>query len=373
MKIGIIVGEQSGDRLAANLLKKLMYTHAKIKIFGIIGPELKKIGCEEIYSINELSIFGLIEPIIKIGKLIKIKKNILKLFNNKIDIFIGVDFSAFNLNIEHNLKKLGIFTIHIVSPSIWAWREYRIKNISKSVNIIMILFPFEKKIYINKKIPVKYIGHPFADLINSDANTYKIKKKLNIDPKLFIISLLPGSRINEIHHTMPIYMEIINKYVKKKTIFIIPVSNIKQYDIINNLYVKIFKNDNIMLLLNKFYESLKISNIIIVASGTASLEAFLHKKITIVVYKTNNLTFNILKKLIKIKYIALPNIIMGKYIVPEFIQGRFTSDCIYHELFKNNSSILLNKYRYMSEKTLNLLKKRAQIKTSNFISKFILC
>ena len=144
MKIGIIVGETSGDKLAARLLKNIIYKNNKIKLIGIIGPELKNLGCVEFLPMNELSTFGLIDPLLKIKKLINIKKKILTYFIKKIDIFIGVDFPGFNLMIENILKKHGILTLHIVSPSIWAWRSYRIKQVKHSVNIIILLYKFEK-------------------------------------------------------------------------------------------------------------------------------------------------------------------------------------------------------------------------------------
>ena len=165
IEIGIIVGEYSGDKLAAEFLQPVLKTNKNIKISGIIGPELEKIGCKKIFSINDLSIMGFIEPIIKLNKIISIKKNILNYFISNIKIFIGVDFPGFNLLIEKKLKSKGIMIIHLISPSNWASRKNRIFTIEKSVNLMLIIYPFEEKIYKNYNIPVKYIGHPAANNI----------------------------------------------------------------------------------------------------------------------------------------------------------------------------------------------------------------
>jgi len=373
MNIGIIVGEVSGDKLAANLFKNIFLKNKKNKYFGIVGPELKKLGCNEIFSINDLSIFGLIEPIFKIRTLIKIKKKILNNFINKIDIFIGIDFPGFNLNIENCLKNNGIFIIHIVSPSIWAWRKHRIRHIKKSVNLMMVLFPFEIKFYKKEKIPVKYIGHPLTELINIKFNEKKIKLNLNVDLNNVIISILPGSRDNEIKYHIPLYNKIIRKYDYTKNItFLIPVSNIKQYIFIKNTYFNNNFKNKINIIFNNFYNCLRISNIIITVSGTASLESALHKKLTIVVYKMNNLIFYILKKFVNIKYISLPNIISMQYVLPEYIQNNCNLKNIYNEISKKNNYILMIKKFYIIEKLNQSLKNKARLTLTTVINKFIL-
>lgn len=377
MKIGLVVGDISGDNLGAFLLKNVFNKYKKINISGIIGPKLKKIGCVEIIPLNDLSTFGLIEPILKIRKIINIKQHILKYFVNTIDLFIGIDFSGFNLNIESNLKHFGIFTIHIVSPSIWAWRYHRINKIKSSTNIIMVLFPFEENIYLKFKIPVIFLGHPFSDNVKTNLDKTKIKDKLNFTKDNVIISLLPGSRTSEIKVNIPVYISLIKKLTKEKSnvTFIIPVANIEHQKIVNSILLK--KNDKISvhLIVDNFYKCLKLSDLIITASGTASLEAILHEVETIVVYKIDKISFILLKNLVKINYISLPNILLNEKIIPELIQHNFNVEKIYIEIknkFTKNRSIEITKTLYNFRQIKLFLNNNSQAKINNFISNFII-
>lgn len=370
MKIGIVVGETSGDKLAANLLKNIIKNNPKIILLGVIGPELKKLGCIEILSMNDLNTFGIIEPLFKIHKLIKFKKILLTKFINNIDIFIGIDFPGFNLIIEKILKKNGIFTFHIVSPSIWAWRSYRINNIKKAVNIIMLLYKFEKFIYNEKKIPYQFIGHPFSkkSLIRRANNIIKLRFKINI--KHVIISLLPGSRNNEIKYHIDIYKKLICQYKNQENfIFITTVNNKKYYNFIKKIYNK-YTNSKVIL--NNFDNLLVISDFIVVASGTASLESALYKKIVIIIYKLNYVIFKLLKNFIKLKHISLPNIICKQNIFNEYIQDEFNINNISNEIVKYRNKILLRKNIYNINKLFKTLNNNTQLHFEKIFNNFLL-
>ena len=367
MKIGIVVGEASGDKLAANLFKNIIIKNTKIVLIGVIGPELKKIGCVEILSMNVLSTFGLIEPFIKIRKLLNIKKKLLKIFIKSIDIFIGVDFPGFNLAIEKDLKKSGIFTFHVVSPSIWAWRAYRINNIKKAVNIIILLYSFEKILYEKENIPYKYFGYPFIDKIKKVKRSKNfIKLRFKINPKNMIISLLPGSRDNEIKYHTNLYKNLIYQFKSKKNIiFITVVSNEKHYIFIKKLY-----NDKTRIIINNFYNILAISDFIIVASGTACLESALHKKMLIVIYKLNCVIFKILKFFIKVRHISLPNIICKQNIVNEYIQNEFNILNISNEICKKRNAIIISKNTHTINKLFQKLNNNPLFNFEKFFNNF---
>lgn len=377
MKIGIVIGDISGDKLGRFLLKDILSKYKSINISGIVGPKLKKLGCVEIIPLDELSSFGLIEPIFKIRKIIKIKNYVLNYFINKIDIFIGIDFSGFNLNLESNLKSFGIFTIHIVSPSIWAWRHYRINKIKIAVNVMMILFPFEEKIYLKFKIPVIFLGHPFSNITKTNLDKKKIKNSLNLNKKTIIISMLPGSRFSEIKFNMPIYLNLIEKLIKDgdNLIYIIPVANVNHKKIINTMLLNKNYKITVHLIVNHFYKCLKLSDLVITASGTASLESVLHENLTLVVYKLDKFSFALLKLLVKVKYISLPNILLDERTTPEFIQNNFNVEKIYTKIksrLHNTTRIDIKKNMYNFRKIKLFLHNKSQAKVCNFISNFII-
>ena len=378
IEIGIIVGEHSGDKLAAEFLKPILNKNKNIKISGIIGPELEKIGCKKIFSINDLSMMGFIDPIFNLFKLIHIKKTILNHFTKKIKLFIGIDIPDFNMMIEKKMKKEGIIVIHLVSPSIWAWRKNRIKSIKIAINLMLVIFPFEECIYKNNDIPVKYVGHPAADNIKIISDSYNIRKKKHIsDINNIFIVFLPGSRLSEIKYHFPILIRLVNKYfIKNYTIeFIVPINNYKHYIYIYNKYKNDLIYNKIKLILNNFYNILEIADIIITSAGTASLESILYKKPVIVIYKMNIINYTIVKLFIKIKYISLPNIISKKYILNEFIQKKITSYNIYKEIIE----IINNKNKCIKKKYINefynihkKLKKNFKNQITNIIKNFLL-
>ena len=207
MKIGIVVGEKSGDNLGAGLFSELKKLIPNVTVEGIIGPKLLELGGDQWASYDELSIMGIIEPLKALPRLIKLRKKLTDRWkNDPPDIFIGVDAPEFNLTLEKNLKKAGIKTIHYVSPSIWAWRKNRVKKIKKSVDKMLCILPFEPQIYEKYKIPAKYIGHPLADTIPYDLNKENIRYELGIKTSV-LVAILPGSRINEIRQLGPIFVK----------------------------------------------------------------------------------------------------------------------------------------------------------------------
>lgn len=348
--IGIVAGEESGDMLGAHLIKSLK-KNSNISFIGVTGPLMKKEGCKTLYSINEINIMGIFEIIKKIPKIIKIRYKLINFFNKiKIDVFIGIDSPDFNIFIEKKLKKKGIKTIHYVSPSVWAWRKNRIIKIKKSVNLILILFYFEKKIYDFYKIPYVFVSHFKADHMPIKPNKNKFRKRFKIDKNKKCLVLLPGSRISEIKMLSKKFLLTADILIKKNPNLVIFVSLTKNQKCIKKfkqISKKIKKKIPIKILYGKTTQIIPAADVALAASGTVTLECMLAKCPMVVAYKINRITYFFIKHFIKIPFFSLPNLLSGKKIVQEFIQNK----CKVKNLSKSIQSLLINK------KKVNKIKK----------------
>lgn len=321
--IAISAAEASGDLLASTIIEELK-KKSNIKIKGLAGDVMEKAGCEVLWHTKKVSVMGFSEVLKKLPSILKLQKEVINYFtNNPADIFIGVDAPDFNFKIEKALKAKGIKTIHFVSPSIWAWRQDRVKKIAKSTDLILCLFPFEVEFYKKYKISAEFVGHPLAQ---------KLKPRVNYK-KTNNILLMPGSRYSEIKRLLPPLLESakLMKTNNKGLKFSIALVNDEQLN-----FVKSLANDNFNIVINKTHDIMKKSDLVILASGTASLEAALIGVPMIVVYKLSYFSYIIAKQLIKIPYVSLPNVIAGKKIVPELIQD----DANVHNIYKNASKLL---------------------------------
>lgn len=327
LKIGIIVGELSGDILGAGLLKELHKIYPNIEIEGVVGPNLIEGTATQLYPMEELSFIGFLEPLLNIRKLLKMRKWLIRYFTEEPpDLFIGIDAPEFNLGIERKLKEHGIPIVHYVSPQVWAWRSYRIKKIKKSIDLMLTLFPFEEKFYKKHDVPVKFVGHPTADKIPENIDNTTAKSNLNIPRNKTVVALLPGSRKSEIKKHTLLYLQTASNCLKQNSNFIFITSLVKDEHV---KYFESIKQKHaidlpIMIFTNKSHEVMAASDLVLVASGTATLEVMLHKKPMVVAYKTNFLTYWLVKMLIKVPYISLPNLLADKKIVPELIQKEAT-------------------------------------------------
>jgi len=367
LNIAIIACEPSGDLLAANLISELKDnfkfndSNKAINFFGITGPKMEKAGCQKIFSIDELSVMGILEIIKYLPKLIKLRNNILEIIlERKPDLVIAVDAPDFNLGLEKKIKKANknIKVIHYVSPSIWAWRKNRIKIIKKSVDRVLCLFPFEVDLYNKNKISASYVGHPLVEKYNFQDQDKKnfYRTNLNLTNNDTVIGLLPGSRRSEIESIFPVMIDYIKKYNNnlKDIKFVIALSNNKYKNYIESK----FDNFNINIS-NNSEEVMYASDLILCASGTVTLEAALIGVPMIVMYHLSSFTWLITKLLVSSKFASLPNIISGKEIVPELLQKSLTAQNINTYVDK----ILHNK-KYHDEMLNNLEKIRSSFNSS---------
>lgn len=330
--IAIVAGESSGDLLGSHLIKSLKSARPDLKFIGIAGPSMIKEGAVSFFSLEELSVRGYFEALRKLFHLLKLRKKLLnQILYVKPDLFIGIDAPDFNFWIERQLKKQGIPVIHYVSPSVWAWRKSRLKKIKKSIDHMLTIFPFEKNIYSKAKIEVTYVGHPLAEMIPLKPNKKQAQDKLKIVRVNKVIALLPGSRQGEVKWHAQLLIDSAIEISKRinNPIFLVPLPTRKTYEIFSKtLFKNIYTKLNIQLLIGHASDAINAADLVIVASGTATLETALYKKPMIVIYKMSSISWQILKRMRYLPYVSLPNILLKKFLVPELLQDDATPENI---------------------------------------------
>ena len=318
LKIGVVCGEHSGDSLGAEIIQELK-KNKEVKLFGIGGPKLENLGLNSYFDFKELQIMGIVEPLLKYRSLTKRRNELIKNFKKeKIDIFIGIDSPDFNISIHKELKKKDTCkNIQLVSPSVWAWRQNRIKSILRFIDLTLCLFEFEHKFYDEKGHMSAHIGHPFCNI--EKISELSVFEKHKLDKEKSYVSVLPGSRESEIKYMLPIYRDFINLHSKVNTnyLYLIPSTNDRLHDEI----CKIFENNKkVIIKKNSIREFLSISEFSVVTSGTATLESALLGCPPIICYKTNPFNYFIISRMLNVQNVGLPNLLLNKKIFPELIQ-----------------------------------------------------
>jgi len=345
IKIFIIAGELSGDILGEGLLIQLKkLTNNNIDIFGVGGDKMISQGLKPIFNIKFLSIMGIFEVLIKIPKILKL----LKLTKRKIieinpDIVITIDAPGFNFRLQKSIKNLNFKQIHYVAPSVWAWKSYRAKKITKFLDHLLVLFPFEKKFFIKEGLSTTFVGHPIAFDDNFNKNIFFVEKSLN-DKFLKKVAILPGSRLGEIKTLMPVFIKaahLLNKDYKSIKFYIVTLNEYKPI-IINYL-----KNSNLnYYITDKHEERYNIyakADFVLCASGTVTMEVAKASTPMLVVYKLNYITWFIVKAMVKVKTATIINILLKENIVPELFQKNVNENNI-HRIIKH----------YLNDKKLSI-------------------
>jgi len=374
--IAIVAGESSGDLLGSHLIKSLKSTRSDLTFIGIAGPKMIKEGAVSFFSIEELSVRGYFEALRKLFRLLKLRKNLLnQILDAKPDLFIGIDAPDFNFWIERQLKKKGVPVIHYVSPSIWAWRKNRLRKIKKSIDHMLTIFPFEKNIYLKANIQASFVGHPLAEMIPLHPNRKKAQDKLKIIKATKVIALLPGSRQGEVrwHAQLLIDSAIeISKRVRDIK-FLVPLPTRETYEIFSRT---LFRNTHaeldIQLLIGHASDAINAADLVIVASGTATLESALYKKPMIVIYKMSSISWQILKRMRYLPYISLPNILLNKFLVPELLQDDATPGNITDKTIEILKDVVYRKNLLIQfTKIHHQLKQNTSDRLNKIILKFI--
>jgi lipid-A-disaccharide synthase len=336
LTIGIVAGEASGDLLAAELFKALKSRGINLVAEGIAGPEMQKQGCHALFPMEKLSVMGIVEISKQLPQLLRCRQQLICHFISKPpDIFIGVDSPEFNLHVEKKLKQQGITTVHYVSPSVWAWRRGRLKKIAQAVDLMLTLFPFEQRFYQEQHIPVEYVGHPLADVIPLQTDQAYARQHLALPESAQIVALLPGSRRNEIDYLGQLFLETAQQCWKKNPalIFIAAMLNQERAAQFNALKRTFAPQLPLLMLQGQSRRVMAAADVVLLASGTATLEAMLLKKPMVVAYRMGILSYLLARCLVKINHIALPNLLVNKMLVPEFIQDQATPEHLTKAIF----------------------------------------
>lgn len=349
LHIGIIAGELSGDLLAAGLIRELRQQYpGEIKFTGIGGDAMREQGVNTHADISALSIIGLDGLFSALPNIIKIRRKIFDIFTNeKIDLFIGVDAPDFNIYFETKLAKAGIKCVHYVSPTIWAWRYGRIHRIKKSVEHVVCLFPFEKKLYEKEGVPATFIGHPMADEITSQVrDKNKIRANLSLDKDAVVIALLPGSRRKEVARMTEVMLETAAKVAKQSNKNVQFVFSVSREDFKSGVVDSINKHglaDIVFPVVGGARDVIAASDFAIAASGTVTLECMFLNKPMIVIYIGAPISAILARMFIKLELFALPNLLSSNPLIPEFFQGDATSDNISLEMINLMNNVALQK------------------------------
>lgn len=329
MKVALIAGEASGDLLAAELMASMKAQRSDIQFIGLGGPKMQAQGLDSWFDYKTLSIMGFIEVIKHLPKLLRLRKNLLqKLLAEQPDVVIGIDAPDFNLGLEKKCKQAGLRTIHFVSPSIWAWRESRAKKIGQSCDLVLCLFPMEPALYARYGVNAQFVGHPLADMIDLHPNQSIARAQLHLSEHK-TLAILPGSRQSEINRMLPTFIQATQQLQKTDANLqvLIPAANDNCHALITQ-HLANQPLQNTQLIYHQAQTAMIASDVVLLTSGTATLEAMLCKRPMVVAYKNSKLTIFIIRlfNLIKIKTFSLPNILSGKVLVTELIQEQCTSE-----------------------------------------------
>jgi lipid-A-disaccharide synthase len=330
MRIGLVAGEASGDLLGGLLIEALKARFPTVQFVGIGGPKMESAGMTSWFDMERLSVHGYLDALKRYRELSAMRRTLLKrLLEHRLDAFIGVDAPDFNLWLEKRMKAARVPAIHYVSPSIWAWRGSRIQRIGQSVNEVLALFPFEPAIYQKAGIPVTYVGHPLADYIPMEDCKLEARARLNIAADKLVFALLPGSRESEVRHLAPTYIDTAKRLLERfpEARFLLPFANRASRDIFEEALWKAEGRELPMsLMFGHSHEAIAASDVVLVASGTATLEAALYKRPMVITYRISKWAYPLMKRMAYLPYVGLPNILAGRFVVPEFIQHEATPE-----------------------------------------------
>jgi lipid-A-disaccharide synthase len=330
MNVGIVAGESSGDTLGAALIHALRAQVPNVRCFGVAGPKMIAAGCEAWASADELAVMGLAEIVHHLPRLFRLRKSLLERFSAaRPDVFVGIDSPEFNLGIAKRLKRGGLKTVQYVSPQVWAWRQGRVKTIGKACDLVLCLLPFETDFYSQHGVRAVFVGHPLADQIPLEVDRGEARRALGIDSDAIVIALLPGSRMGEVELLGADFAAAAAWISERRpeVRFIAPMASARvraafERHVTALAGAEVRVVPSITLLEGQAQQALTASDGVIVASGTATLETLLIGRPMVVAYRFSAVTAFLLRALgmIKVPYFSQPNLLVGRRLVPEFLQ-----------------------------------------------------
>lgn len=325
LRLGICAGEPSGDILAGSVLRAWRARGAALDITGIGGGQMEALGLESICPMERLSVMGVVEPLKRLPELLGIRRRLIaQQLSAPPQLFVGIDSPDFNLPVERRLRAQGVPTAHLVSPSVWAWRQGRIRGIGKSVDRMLCLLPFEVDIYQRAGIDAVCVGHPLVDDLQQLPAADRLRREMGLSGKQRLLAVLPGSREAEIRHLMPVFVAAMSELQDRHSDlhFVIPAANPTRYRQIQSYLER--ADLPVSLIQGQGREVMHISNAILIASGTATLEAMLLRKPMVIGYRMAAMSWTILSRMVKSPYVGLPNILAGHEVAPELLQDEAT-------------------------------------------------
>jgi lipid-A-disaccharide synthase len=327
-RVAIVAGEASGDLLGAALIKALKERWPEIEFYGIAGPRMIAEGARTLYPLEKLAVRGYVEVLKHLREILAIRSGLARqILRDKPDLFIGIDAPDFNLGLEAKLKAAGVPTVHYVSPSLWAWRPERIHSIAKSVDHMLVLFPFEEAIYQKANVKVSYVGHPLADEMPLEPDRREARAQLRLGASNIGVALLPGSRLSELEFHADLLIETARELHRKRPElrFFAPLATRETRDYFENrLYALEARELPITILFGHARLALHACDVALVKSGTATLEAALARCPMVVTYRLSRFTYWLVMRKSVLPYVALPNILEGEFVVPELLQEEAT-------------------------------------------------
>jgi len=332
LRVALVAGEASGDILGASLMQALKAARPDIEFVGVGGPRMEAEGLRSYFPMERLSVMGLFEVLGRLPELLLRRRRLLRsLIEARPDVYIGIDAPDFNLGIELRLRRAGIRTVHYVSPSVWAWRQKRVLKIRQACDLMLTLFPFEARFYEEQGVPVRFVGHPLADQVPLQSDRQTARAALDLTDDETIVALLPGSRGGELARLGPLFLEAATRLLALHSgplRFVVPCASPERRRQLEELLSHGRRDLPVMLLDGRSHEALGACNAVLIASGTATLEALLYKRPMVVAYRLAPLTYKVAKHLVKTPFFSLPNLLAGQALVPELLQERATPEAL---------------------------------------------
>ncbi len=330
LTIGVVAGEASGDLLGAHLIRALRERLPQARFTGIGGPRMQSAGLDTLYPMEKLAVRGYVEVLRHYLEIAGIRRRLAEHFMAEPPaLFVGVDAPDFNLGLERKLRSAGIPTAHFVSPSIWAWRGGRMRKIKHAVSRMLTVFPFEQALYEKAGIPVTYVGHPLAEMLSQVPDRATAREQLRLPAGGKVIALLPGSRVSELEQMADLFIETARQIAAglPEAQFLVPLVNRPTRELFETaIYRREAHELNLTVLFGHAHEAMAASDVVLAASGTATLEAALLGRPVVITYRMPRLSWWIMSNRRYQPYVGLPNILAGEFIVPEFLQDEATPE-----------------------------------------------
>ncbi|QNH03626.1 lipid-A-disaccharide synthase [Pseudomonas sp. B11D7D] len=329
LRVALVAGEASGDILGSGLMQAIKQRYPDAEFIGVGGARMEAEGLKSYFPMERLAVMGLVEVLGRLFELLGRRRQLARdLIAAQPDVFIGIDAPDFNLGLELKLRRAGIKTVHYVSPSVWAWRQKRVLKIREACDLMLTLFPFEAQFYDEHQVPVRFVGHPLADAIPQQADRIAAREALDLPQHEPVVALMPGSRGGEVSRLGELFLDaaIRLRALRPGIRFLMPCATPERREQLEQMLAG--RDLPLTLLNGRSHEALAACDAVLIASGTATLEALLYKRPMVVAYRVAPLTYRILKRLVKSPYISLPNLLAERLLVPELIQDAATPEAL---------------------------------------------